>query len=74
MSKRWRCAVVGVNTVGKTHVRVLSQMPNAELVRARSPLELRLRPRRLTDELVTFLDELPRSAPTRHDTAAGAKQ
>src|SRR4051812_25149386 len=32
MSKRWRCAVVGVNTVGKTHVRVLSQMPNVELV------------------------------------------
>lgn len=32
MSKRWRCAVVGTNTVGKTHVRVLSQMPHIELV------------------------------------------
>lgn len=32
MSKRWRAAVVGSNTVGKTHVRVWSQLPNAELV------------------------------------------
>jgi UDP-N-acetyl-2-amino-2-deoxyglucuronate dehydrogenase len=32
MAKRWRSAVVGVNTVGKTHVRVLSQLPNTELV------------------------------------------
>src|SRR5688572_15840266 len=47
MSKRWRCAVVGVNTVGKTHVHVLSHLPNTELValcdvhpdRAQSALE-----------------------------------
>ncbi|MCB1272332.1 MAG: alpha/beta hydrolase [Microthrixaceae bacterium] len=31
------------------------QMPNAELVRARSPLELRLRPDRLTDCIAEFL-------------------
>ncbi len=31
------------------------QLPNAELVRARSPLELRLRPYRLTDHIATFL-------------------
>lgn len=35
------------------------QMPNATLVRARSPLELRLFPRRLTGEIASFLDALP---------------
>jgi pimeloyl-ACP methyl ester carboxylesterase len=35
---------------------LVRQMPNAELVRARSPFELRLRPRRLTAEIATFLD------------------
>ena len=53
---------------------LVDQLPHAELVRARSPLELRLRPQRLTGELVDFLDELGRSAPTRHDTAAGGQQ
>jgi len=32
------------------------QLPNATLVRARSPLELRLRPGRLTDAIADFLD------------------
>jgi pimeloyl-ACP methyl ester carboxylesterase len=31
------------------------QLPDAELVRARSPLELRLRPQRLTDRMAEFL-------------------
>jgi hypothetical protein len=30
---------------------LVKQMPNASLVRAHSPLELRLRPRRLTNEI-----------------------
>lgn len=37
-------------------VRLAGQLPNATLVRARSPLELRLRPRRLTDAIAAFLD------------------
>ena len=32
MAKKWRCAVVGTNTVGTTHVRVLPQLANATLV------------------------------------------
>ncbi|MEZ5240033.1 MAG: alpha/beta hydrolase [Microthrixaceae bacterium] len=36
-------------------VNLAGQMPNAELVRARSPLELRLRPERLTDSIAEFL-------------------
>jgi hypothetical protein len=36
-------------------VRLVERMPNATLVRARSPVELRLRPKRLTEEIVTFL-------------------
>ena len=34
---------------------LVEQLPRGVLVRARSPLELRLRPQRLTDEIVTFL-------------------
>ena len=34
------------------------QVPWAQLVQARSPLELRLRPRRLTTEIAAFLDRL----------------
>jgi pimeloyl-ACP methyl ester carboxylesterase len=37
---------------------LVGQMPNAALVRARSPFELRLRPHRLTAEIATFLDEV----------------
>ena len=54
--------------------QLVGQLPHAELVRARSPLELRLRPQRLTGELVDFIDELGRSAPARHDTAAGGER
>ena len=36
-------------------VRLVERMPNASLVRARSPMELRLRPGRLTKEIVAFL-------------------
>lgn len=32
MAKQWRCAVVGTNTVGKTHVQVIPQLGNAKLV------------------------------------------
>jgi pimeloyl-ACP methyl ester carboxylesterase len=39
-------------------VSLVKRMPNGELVRARSPLELRLRPTRLTAEIVEFLDGL----------------
>ncbi len=39
------------------------QLPNATLVPARSPVELRLRPDRLTDVIGTFLDELSTSSP-----------
>ena len=34
------------------------QIPWAQLVRARSPLELRVRPRRLTSEIASFLDRV----------------
>jgi pimeloyl-ACP methyl ester carboxylesterase len=36
---------------------LVEQMPNAALVRARSPFELRLRPQRLTEEIAQFLDD-----------------
>lgn len=32
MAKQWRCAVLGANTVGKTHVQVIPQLANAKLV------------------------------------------
>lgn len=32
MSKKWRFAVIGVGTVGQTHLRVLSSQPQTELV------------------------------------------
>ncbi|HLX87094.1 MAG TPA: hypothetical protein VKR22_01330, partial [Acidimicrobiales bacterium] len=34
------------------------QLPNARLVEARSIIELRTMPKRLTEEIVTFLDEV----------------
>lgn len=39
------------------------QLPNATLVRARSPIELRLRPGRLTDVIGLFLDKLATTTP-----------
>ena len=45
------------------------QLPHAELVSARSPFELRLRPQRLTDRVARFLLGLPEPANTRGDSA-----
>ncbi|MGZ4688360.1 MAG: alpha/beta fold hydrolase [Acidimicrobiia bacterium] len=42
--------------------RLVEQLPNGVLVRARSPLELRLRPQRLTAEIATFLADLERAS------------
>ncbi len=39
-------------------VSLVARMPNAALVRARSPLELRLQPGRLTKEIVAFLSDV----------------
>ncbi len=39
-------------------VNLVSRMPHGTLIRARSPLELRLQPKRLTKEIVTFLSGL----------------
>jgi pimeloyl-ACP methyl ester carboxylesterase len=43
-------------------VGLVGQMPHARLERARSPLELRLHPERLTDCITSFLDDI-HSAP-----------
>ena len=52
------------------------QLPNAELVLARSPFELRFWPRRLTDHIAEFLRRVWEPAPdghgTTHSTATGA--
>jgi pimeloyl-ACP methyl ester carboxylesterase len=49
---------------------LVDRLPHAVLVQARSPLELRLRPRRLTAEIVAFLDGLgPVPARRRRRTA-----
>ena len=37
-------------------VALAERLPHAELVRARSPIELRLRPHRLTDAISTFVE------------------
>jgi len=46
------------------------QLPRARLERARSPVELRLRPDRLTDVVVRFLDEVWSPGPFRERAAA----
>jgi pimeloyl-ACP methyl ester carboxylesterase len=38
--------------------KLAAELPHAQLVRARSPIELRLRPDRLTDVIATFVEEL----------------
>jgi hypothetical protein len=38
-------------------VALSRQVPEARLVRAHSPFELRLRPDRLTQEIVTFVEQ-----------------
>lgn len=59
-------------------VNLVAQLPRGVLVRARSPIELRLRPKRLTQEIVSFLGGLeplgvPGSggfSPSGHSTAS----
>ncbi len=50
------------------------QLPDAELVKARSPFELRLRPQRLTDRVAEFLRDVwePARANSRPSSSAGA--
>jgi len=51
-------------------VNLVSRMPHGALIRARSPLELRLQPKRLTKEIVDFLTGLdPPSAHRPHRSA-----
>lgn len=50
---------------------LVRQMPNARLLPARSPLELRLRPRRLTAQIEVFLDDAWR--PTRLAVSKGRR-
>lgn len=50
---------------------LVAQLPRGVLVRARSPLELRLRPQRLTDEIVTFLRGLPPASVETRDAHHG---
>jgi pimeloyl-ACP methyl ester carboxylesterase len=55
---------------------LVEQLPRGVLVRAHSPLELRLRPHRLTHEIVTFVGGLPpaitRTRAVRRSRAVGA--
>jgi pimeloyl-ACP methyl ester carboxylesterase len=51
---------------------LLRQLPNATFVAARSPLELRLRPGRLTGEIGLFLDQVAESANTTPPVASTA--
>jgi pimeloyl-ACP methyl ester carboxylesterase len=55
-------------------VNLVEQLPDGRLVRARSPLELRLRPDRLTEEIAAFLDQLwsPSAGPSARARSAGA--
>ncbi|MGZ8762275.1 MAG: alpha/beta fold hydrolase [Acidimicrobiia bacterium] len=48
------------------------QLPDAELIRARSPLELRLRPQRLTDRIAEFLRDVWEPPRERSGTARSA--
>ena len=48
---------------------LMRHLPNATFVRARSPLELRLRPNRLTEEIGTFLDQVARPVAKRRRRA-----
>ena len=49
---------------------LVEQLPEARLVRARSPLELRLRPDRLTVEIATFLEEVWSSSTSGTETSS----
>jgi pimeloyl-ACP methyl ester carboxylesterase len=52
-------------------VGLVARMPNASLVRARSLVELRLRPRRLTKEIVEFLSAVERPSPSTRRRPSG---
>jgi pimeloyl-ACP methyl ester carboxylesterase len=52
--------------------KLAAELPHAQLVRARSPIELRLQPDRLTDVIATFVEEL--WAPSGHIEPAAADQ
>jgi pimeloyl-ACP methyl ester carboxylesterase len=52
-------------------VKLAKVLPKGRLVRARSPLELRLRPRRLTDVIAAFLADVWDDASAGADLAAG---
>ena len=52
-------------------VSLVARMPNSALVRARSPLELRLQPGRLTKEIVVFLSDV-KPASTRRPSDRSA--
>jgi hypothetical protein len=50
----------------------VEDMPNGVLVRTRSLLEMRLRPKRLTEEIVKFLADLdPTPNSLRHEQRTG---
>lgn len=51
-------------------VGLVARMPNAALVRARSPLELRLQPGRLTKEIVAFLSDVEPASTRPSDRSA----
>lgn len=53
---------------------LVAELRNARIVRARSLLELRVRPQRLTGEIGRFLDDCWRPAPARgRRSSAGAR-
>lgn len=52
-------------------VNLVGQLPNARLERARSPLELRLRPERLTDCVASFLEDTYSGKDPAEEPAAG---
>jgi pimeloyl-ACP methyl ester carboxylesterase len=49
---------------------LVRDLPDATLLPARSPLELRLRPGRLTEEIGTFLDQVARPTTARESAAS----
>ena len=51
-------------------VGLVARMPNAALVRARSPLELRLQPGRLTKEIVAFISNIDPASTHPSDRSA----
>ncbi len=55
-------------------VNLVKQMPHARLERARSPLELRLRPERLTDCIASFLESTYRDGPANSLTGVNGRR